>query len=128
MPFPGVFKRYSTADAMLFRQNTSRIHARLGTIITAVEMSQAFHDIARFERFTDLNLFKYAFNVIQNWQTEALQFYSTVLFFVSSYGRGRWKLPAVLVDYRPLLTALLPRIYAVDWGILWSKIQLLQQT
>ena len=31
-----------------------------------VQMSHAFHDIAWFERFTDLNLFKYAFNVIQN--------------------------------------------------------------
>ena len=29
-------------------------------------MSQVFHDIAQFERFTDLKLFKYAFNVIQN--------------------------------------------------------------
>ena len=35
-------------------------------------MSQAFHDIARFERFIDLNVFKYyAFNVIQNWETDA---------------------------------------------------------
>ena len=39
-------------------------------------MSQEFHDVARFERFTDLKLFKYAFNVIQNWETDALQFYS----------------------------------------------------
>ena len=38
------------------------------------------HDIAQFECFTDLNLFKYAFNVIQNWETDALQFYSMVLF------------------------------------------------
>ena len=30
-------------------------------------MLQTFHDIARFERFTDLNLFKYVFNVVQNW-------------------------------------------------------------
>ena len=44
-------------------------------------MSQVFHDIARHERFTDLNLFKYAFNVIQNWETDALQFYSKVLIF-----------------------------------------------
>ena len=44
-------------------------------------MLQAFHDFARFERFTDLNLFKYAFNVIQNWETDALQFYSMVLIF-----------------------------------------------
>ena len=42
-------------------------------------MSQAFHDIAQIERFTDLNLFKYAFNVIQNWETDALQFYPEVL-------------------------------------------------
>ena len=35
-------------------------------------MSQAFHDIARFEGFIDLNVFKYAFNVIQNWETDAL--------------------------------------------------------
>ena len=37
----------------------------------AVEMSQVFHDITRFERFTDLNLFtgKYGFNVIHiNWE------------------------------------------------------------
>ena len=55
----------------------------------AVEMSQAFHNIAWFERLTDLNLFKYAFNVAQNWQMDALQFYSMVLIFGSSYGRRR---------------------------------------
>ena len=44
-------------------------------------MSQAFHDIARFERFTDLNLFKYAFYVIQKWERDALQLYSMVLIF-----------------------------------------------
>ena len=36
-------------------------------------MSQAFHDIARFERFTDLKPCKYEFNVIQNWETDVLQ-------------------------------------------------------
>ena len=51
---------------MLFRQNTCKIGNNV------VEMPQAFHDIARFERFTDQNLFKYAFNVIQNRQTDAL--------------------------------------------------------
>ena len=55
----------------------------------AVEMSQAFHDIAPFECFPDLNLFKYAFNVTQNWQTDALQFYLMMLIFGSSYGRRR---------------------------------------
>ena len=34
---------------------------------------EAFHDVGWFERFTNLNLFKYAFNVIQNWETDALQ-------------------------------------------------------
>ena len=38
-------------DTMLFRQNT----CKMGN--NAVEMSQAFHDIALFKRFTDLNLF-----------------------------------------------------------------------
>ena len=58
---------------MLFCQNTCK------TGNNAVKMSQAFHDIAQIERFTDLNLFKYAFNVIQNWETDALQFYPKVL-------------------------------------------------
>ena len=51
-----------------------------------IKISQAFHDIAWFERFTDLNLFKYAFNFIQNWEADALPFYWMVLIFVSSYG------------------------------------------
>ena len=34
---------------------------------------EAFHDVGWSERFTNLNLFKYAFNVIQNWETDALQ-------------------------------------------------------
>ena len=38
----------------------------------AVKMSQVFHDITQFKRFTILNLFKYAFNVIQTWETNAL--------------------------------------------------------
>ena len=42
-------------------------------------MSLAFQDIAQFERFTDLNLLEDALNVIQNWETDALQFYSMVL-------------------------------------------------
>ena len=54
---------------MLFRQNTRK------TGNNAFEMSQAFHDVALFERFTDLNLFKYTFNVTEN----ALQFCSIVL-------------------------------------------------
>ena len=83
MPFPGIFKRYF--PLMLFSQNTCK------TAKNAVEMSQVFHNIARFECFTDLNLFKYAFNVIQNWETDALQilFDGATCSFFSSYGRGR---------------------------------------
>ena len=47
-------------------------------------MSQAFHNIARLEHFTGLNLFKYMFNVIQKWAMDALQFYSMVLIFLSA--------------------------------------------
>ena len=45
-------------NAMLFCHNTRK------TGNNAIEMSQVFHNIAQFERFADLNLFKYAFNVI----------------------------------------------------------------
>ena len=44
-------------------------------------MSHVFHDIGEFENFSDLNLFKYAFSVIQNWEMDALQFYFMVLIF-----------------------------------------------
>ena len=50
---------------MLFRQNTRK----------------TIQDIAQFERFTDLTLLEYEFNVIQNWEMDALQFYSRVLIF-----------------------------------------------
>ena len=71
-------------DAMLFCQNTRK------TGNNAVEMSQAFHNITQFECFTDLNLFKYSFDVIQTWEMDVLQFYLMVsYFFVSSNGRRR---------------------------------------
>ena len=71
MAFPRGFQEvFSSVNDILFRQNT------LKTGNNAIKMSQAFHNIAWFERFTDLNLFKYVFNVIQNWETDALQFYS----------------------------------------------------
>ena len=67
---------FSNVDAMLFCQNTRK------TGNNAVEMSQVFHNITQFECFTDLNLFKYSFNVIQNWETNVLQFYSMGLIFL----------------------------------------------
>ena len=35
----------------------------------------------KLEKITDLNLFKYAFNLIQNWQMDALQIHLMVLIF-----------------------------------------------
>ena len=63
-------------DAMLFCQNTCK------TGNNAVEMSQAFHNITQFECFTDVNLFKYSFDVIQTWEMDVLQFYLMVLIFL----------------------------------------------
>ena len=60
MPFPGVFKRYfSTVDAMLLHQNTRKT---------------GNNAVAQFQRFTDLNLFKYAFNVIHHHHSMVLIF------------------------------------------------------
>ena len=36
-------------------------------------MSRVFHNIAWLKRFTDLNLFQYTFNVIQNWEMQGFQ-------------------------------------------------------
>ena len=79
MPFSRVFKRYfhhgRHFPSSEYIKNTRKAENN------TIEMSQLFQDIAQFERFTDPNLFKYAFNVIQNWQMDALQFYSMVLIF-----------------------------------------------
>ena len=68
--FGGIQEVFSTVDAMFFL----RIHARPGIMPSKCP---------RFEHFTDLNLFECAFNcnVIQNWETDALQLYSMVLIF-----------------------------------------------
>ena len=73
MAFPGVFKRcFPLRTPCCF----VRIHASLETM-----PSQAFQDIKQFKHSTGLNLLEYVFNVIQNWETDALQFYSMVLIF-----------------------------------------------
>ena len=86
MAFPGIFKRYFlpwTPCCFV------RLHTRRKTGNNAVEMSQGFRDIVRFERFTDLNLnmrsksFKTGKRMLYN------TFYSVVLIFVGSYGRRR---------------------------------------
>ena len=73
MVFRGFSKDVSTADAILFRQKTCK------TGNNAVEMSQAYHDIAHLECFKDLNVFKYVFTVIQNWETDALRYFHFLL-------------------------------------------------
>ena len=70
---------FSTADAMIFSQNTCK------TGSNAVEMSQMFHEIKQFKCFTDLNLFKYAFNVIQNWEMDALKILFNGAYFLLAY-------------------------------------------
>ena len=64
MPFPGVSKRYFNRGhhtvSSEYIENTHK------TGNNAIETSQAFHDIAPFEHFIDVNLFKYLFNVIEN--------------------------------------------------------------
>ena len=67
--FPGVFKRYPPLRMLCCLLETMPSKCRRRS------------DIPRFERFTDLNLFKYAFYVIQNWNMDAVQFYSMVLIF-----------------------------------------------
>ena len=60
---------FPIGDTILFRQNTRK------TGNNAVQISLAFQDIARFKRFTGLNLLEYAINDIQNWETDALQLF-----------------------------------------------------
>ena len=64
------------STAMQFHQNTCKSGNN------AVKMCQVSQHIARFECFTDLNRIKYAFNVIQNWEKDVLQFYLMVLNFL----------------------------------------------
>ena len=63
--FSGVFKRYSPPPRMPCCFD--RIRARLGTMPSKRRRNVPG---ALFERFTDLNQFKYAFNVNQNWETD----------------------------------------------------------
>ena len=61
MAFSVVFKRYFPPwTQCFFVRNYTHKNGN-----NAVEMPQAFHVIARFTRFTELNLFKYTFLFIQ---------------------------------------------------------------
>ena len=70
---------FPTTYAMLFDYNTRKPGNN------AVNKSLAFQDIAQLKHFTGLNLLERAFNVIQNWEIDALQFYSMMLdYFLSA--------------------------------------------
>ena len=80
-----------------------------------VDMSQAFHDIARFECFTDLNLFMCGHCHYSSLGNGCFTIFFDGAYFLlavivegdeSSWLRmANW--PAVLAGYRPLLTALI---------------------
>ena len=72
MALPGVFKRYFPPRTSLFRQNTGK------TGNNAVKMSQVFRDI---KHFTDLSLFKNAFNIENACETDALQWLTSQRFW-----------------------------------------------
>ena len=69
------FSWVSTAEAMLFHQNTCK------TGNNAVETSQAFHDLARFESFTDLNGLNMRLISFKTGKWMLYKFYSMVLIF-----------------------------------------------
>ena len=81
--FQGFSKGIFHHSAMLFCQNTCK------TGDNATEMSQVFYDITRFERLTCLNMHSTSFT-IGKWILYNY-FIQWCLFFVSSYGRRRWK-------------------------------------
>ena len=67
----------------MFRQNTQK------TGNNAIEMSEAFQHIACLERFTDLNLLEYTFNLIQNWEIDAVQFFFDDAYFLLAFMLGK---------------------------------------
>ena len=85
MPFPGVSKRYFYRGYQVVSSEYIENTVTRKTGNNAFEMSQASHDIARFERFADLKLFKYA----STGKRMLYNFIRWCLFFVSSYGRRR---------------------------------------
>jgi len=79
--FPGVFKRYFPPQMLCC---FVRILATRGTMpLKCPRHSTTSHGLNVSQ---PLNLLEYAFNDIQNWNMDALQFYLMVLIFVSSSG------------------------------------------
>ena len=71
MPFPGVSRRYFPPRMPEYMQDWEQC----GWNVPGIP------NIAWFKRFTDLNLFKYSFNIIQNLETDALQIFFNGAFF-----------------------------------------------
>ena len=105
MSFPGGFKRYFPPWMPCC---FVRIHARLGTMPSKCpRRSTTSHSLNVLN--TDVNLFKYSFDVIQTWEMDVLQFYLMVLIFllavmVEGGESSRLRManqPAVLAGYWP---------------------------
>ena len=70
---------FLTVNTIVFRQNTQK------TGNNAIEMSEPYLDIACFKHFIDLNLLEYMFNVIQNWEMDAVQFFFDDAYFLLAF-------------------------------------------
>ena len=70
---------FLTVNTIVFRQNTQK------TGNNAIEMSEPYQDIACFKHFIDLNLLEYTFNVIQNWEMDAVQFFFDDAYFLLAF-------------------------------------------
>ena len=86
MAFPGLFNSYFPPHHVVSSEYTQDRREQYHRHVPGVPRH---HD--QFECFTDLNLFKNGFNVNQNWETHALQFYLVVPIFCQQFGRRRWK-------------------------------------
>ena len=86
-----LFSRKSKANAVHFLPRSSKkINKQLKTAAELPEnkgnlkhwnVAEDLNLTDKLEKITDLNLFKYAFNLIQNWQMDALQIHFMVLIF-----------------------------------------------
>ena len=124
MPFPGVCKRYFNHGRHIVSSEYIENTHKTGN--NAIEMSQAFHDITRFEHFTDLNLF-----IFVQCHSKLANGCFTILFddayfllavMVEGDESSRLRMPnqpAVLAGYWPLLTALL-----IPWLVLHNELLL----
>ena len=86
-----LFSRKSKANVVhLLPRSSEKINKQVKTAAELPEnkgnlkhwnVAEGLNLTYKLEKITDLNLFKYAFNLIQNWQMDALQIHFMVLIF-----------------------------------------------